>query len=112
MSRITEADLCYPKACKQKELCCLKASASADYTWALGIEILKRRKHLFFKRKNNVHLLVLRFNIQVNNFLVLLGWNHRFLGINQYYEQLMCLAQGHKPGTLSHRGPSRFLVDL
>ena len=39
-------------------------------------------------------LIVLRFNIPVNNFSVMLGWSNRFLGINQYCGELKCLAQG------------------
>ena len=40
-------------------------------------------------------LFVLRFNSPVNNLSVMLGWSHCFLGLNQYCEELMCLAQGH-----------------
>ena len=40
-------------------------------------------------------LFVLRFNVPVNNFSVMLGQNHCFLGINQYPGVLVCLAQGH-----------------
>ena len=40
------------------------------------------------------YLFVLRFNIPVNNFSVISGWNHHFLGIDQYSGELMCLAQG------------------
>ena len=37
----------------------------------------------------------LRFNIPINDFSVMLGWSHRFLGIYQYLGSLKCLAQGH-----------------
>ena len=45
------------------------------------------------------NLVVLRFNIPVNSFSVMLGWSHRFLGINQYSRELMSLAQGHNTVT-------------
>ena len=34
-------------------------------------------------------------NVPVNNFSLMLGWNHRFLGITSTFGELMCLAQGH-----------------
>ena len=37
-------------------------------------------------------LFVLSFN---NNFSVMLGQSHHFLGFNQYFRELMWLAQGH-----------------
>ena len=43
----------------------------------------------------NYFLFVLRFNVQVNNFSLILGWNNHFLVINQYCGELKCLAQGH-----------------
>ena len=66
---------------------------------------------------------VLKFNILVNKFSVLLGWIHHFLGISQYSGEFMCLAQGHdtvpqwglSPGPLDLEsdalplGPSHFL---
>ena len=40
-------------------------------------------------------LFVLRFNVPVNNFSVMLGLSHRFLCINyQYFRGVKCLAQG------------------
>ena len=41
-----------------------------------------------------VCLFVLGLNISVSNFSVMLGWSQRFLGINQYCRESMCLAQG------------------
>ena len=35
-------------------------------------------------------------NVPVNIFSVVSGRSHRFLGINQYSEELMCRAQGYK----------------
>ena len=43
---------------------------------------------------------LLRFNVQVNNFSVMSGRSHCFLGFNQYSRELMCLAQGHNMVTL------------
>ena len=45
-------------------------------------------------RPENV-VFVLRFNVPVYNFSVMLGRGHRFLDINQYSKEIMCLAQGH-----------------
>ena len=64
---------------------------------------------------NNLNItgfLVLRFNVPVNNFSVMLGRNHRFLGINQYFRELMCLAQEDNRVTLVGIEPrtSRFGV--
>ena len=57
-------------------------------------------------------LLVLRFNVPVNNFSVMSGRSVRFLGFNQvqYSGELICLAQGHNMLTLSGIKPktSRF----
>ena len=39
-------------------------------------------------------LFVLGFNILINNCSVMSGRSHRFLGINQYSQQFMYLAQG------------------
>ena len=38
---------------------------------------------------------MLRLNVPVNNFSVMSGRSHRFLGINQYFRGVKCLAQGH-----------------
>ena len=46
------------------------------------------------------HCFILRFNVPVNNFAVMLGRSHRFLGFNKYSRELMCLAQGHNSMTL------------
>ena len=43
-----------------------------------------------------VCLFMLRLNIPVNNFSVMLGWSHHFLGLYyQYFRRIKCLAQGH-----------------
>ena len=59
-----------------------------------------------------VCLFVLRFNVPVNNFSVMSGRSHRFLGLNQYSRESMCLAQGHNTVTLVWIEPraSRFGV--
>ena len=51
---------------------------------------------------------ILRLNVPVNNFSVLSGRSHRFLG----FRELMCLAQGHNTVTLEGIKPrtSRFRV--
>ena len=57
-------------------------------------------------------LFVLRFNVPVNNFSVMLGRSHRYLGIKQYSGELMCFAQGHNTVILVGIEPmtSRFEV--
>ena len=50
--------------------------------------------------KIDVCLFVLRFNVPVNNFSVMSGRSHHFLGFNLYPRELMCLAQGHNTVTL------------
>ena len=52
--------------------------------------------------KLSSHLFILRLNVPVNNFSVMSGWSQRFLGINQYCREFMCLAQGHN--TVPHVG--------
>ena len=47
----------------------------------------------------SLYLLVFRFNIPVNNFLVMLGQSRHFLGINLYLKELMCLVW------ISNQGP-------
>ena len=42
-----------------------------------------------------VCLFLLRLSMPVNNFSVMSGGSHRFLGFNQYSRELMYLAQGH-----------------
>ena len=42
-----------------------------------------------------IYLFILRFIVHVNNFSVMLGRGHHFLGFNQYSRELMCLAEGH-----------------
>ena len=37
----------------------------------------------------------LRFNVPVNKFSVISGRSYCFLGLNQHFGELMCLAQGH-----------------
>ena len=51
------------------------------------------------------YLFVLRFNVPVNNFSVMSGRSHRFLGIDQYSRESMCLAQGHNTVTLVGTNP-------
>ena len=57
-----------------------------------------------YKRKvmsgGKLILFVLMFNVPVNNFSVMSGRSHRFLGFNQYSRELMCLAQEHNTVTL------------
>ena len=57
-------------------------------------------------------LFVLRLNVPVKNFSVMSGRSQSFLGFNQYFRELMCLAQGHN--TVPHVGieprTSRFEV--
>ena len=53
---------------------------------------------VFFWNKSDVYCIVLFvfwFNVPVNNFSVMSGRSHRFLGNKQYSSELMCLAQGH-----------------
>ena len=38
---------------------------------------------------------LIELNVTVNNFSVMLGRSHRFLGITSTFGELMCLAQGH-----------------
>ena len=54
----------------------------------------------------------IEFNVPINNFSVMSGWNHSFLRINQYSGELMCLAQGHNVVPLAGIKPrtSRFRV--
>ena len=53
-----------------------------------------RRTYLVSSRQWLVVLVVLRLNVPVNNFSVMSGRSHRFLG-NQYFRGVKCLAQGH-----------------
>ena len=66
------------------------------------------------RQKGTMHyaFVLLRFNVSVNNFSVMSGRSHRFLGLNQYSRELMCLAQGHNTVTLVGIEPrtSRFGV--
>ena len=47
-------------------------------------------------------LFVLRLDVPVKNFSVMSGRSQSFLGFNQYFRELMCLAQGHN--TVPHVG--------
>ena len=40
-------------------------------------------------------LFVLRFKVPVNIFSVMSGWSQYFLGIEQYFGDIMCLTLGH-----------------
>ena len=62
--------------------------------------------------QKNLFVCVLRFSVPDNNFLVMSGQSHRFLGFNQYSRELICLAQGHNTVTLVGIAPrtSRFGV--
>ena len=41
----------------------------------------------------------LMLNVPVNNYSVMLGWNHRFLGITSTFGGKICFAQGHNTAT-------------
>ena len=49
----------------------------------------------FLQKIKTLCLYVVRLNFPVNNFSVMLGQSHHFFGINQYFGELICLAQGH-----------------
>ena len=55
-----------------------------------------------------VCLFVLRLNIPVNNFSVMSGRSHRFLGtvINQYFRGEKCLAQRHNMAAVGFEPPT------
>ena len=55
---------------------------------------------LLFLWTSLIGLFVLRFNVPVNNFSVMSGRSHRFLGFNQYSRESMYLPQGHNTVTL------------
>ena len=42
--------------------------------------------HLY--ESTHVSSVWLLFNVPINNFSVMVGWRHRFLGINQYFGEL------------------------
>ena len=44
---------------------------------------------------NDVCLFVLRFKVSINNFSVMSGGSHSFLGFNRHSGEFLCLAQGH-----------------
>ena len=52
------------------------------------------------------HSFVLRLNVPVNNFSVMSGWSHRFLGINQYFRGVKGLAQGHNTAAVGFEPPT------
>ena len=51
-------------------------------------------------------LFVLRLNVPVNNFSVMSGRSHRFLGINKYFRGVKCLAQGHNTAAVGIEPPT------
>ena len=51
-------------------------------------------------------LFVLRFNVPVNNFSVMSGWSHHFLGIYQYFRGVTCLAQGDNMAEVGFEPPT------
>ena len=51
-----------------------------------------------------------RFNIKVNNFFVVEGWSHCFLGINKLSRELMCLAQLYNCVEPRFRGYKTFFM--
>ena len=58
---------------------------------------------------NVFYLFVLRLNVPVNNFSVMSGRSHRFLGswvINQYFRGVKCLAQGHHTAAVGIEPPT------
>ena len=59
-----------------------------------------------------VCLFVLRFNVPVNNVLVMSGRSHRFQGFNEYSREFMCLAQGHNEATHVGIDPVAVVVEL
>ena len=65
-----------------------------------GVIINENKEQLFDLMVIVIVVFFVKFNIPINNFSVMSGRSHRFLGINQYFRELMCLAQGHK--TVTH----------
>ena len=59
----------------------------------LVFNVLVKNENKFYEI--DICLFDLRFNVQVNIFSVMSKRSHRFLGFNQYYRELTCLAQGH-----------------
>ena len=59
---------------------------------------------------NRAFLLVLRFTIPVNSFSVMSEQSYCFLGVNQYYEDLMCLAQGHNQSLVGTEPLNQFRI--
>ena len=70
------------------------------------IREVHRRRHKFW--------FVLMFNVPVNNFSVLLGLSHRFLGITSTFRESKCFfAQGHNAAEVGFEPTtSRFGVRL
>ena len=58
-----------------------------------------------------VCLMVLRLNFPVNNFSVMSGRSHHFLGITSIFGGVKCLAQGHNTAEVGFEPPtSRYRV--
>ena len=70
--------------------------AVAWSTFSNEIPFTLKTLSLILKKKKKI---VLRLNVPVNNFSVMLGRSQFLLGINQYCRELMCLAQGHNTVT-------------
>ena len=51
-------------------------------------------------------LFVLKLNVPVNNFSVMSGRSHRFLGNNQYVWGVKCLAQGQNTAAVGFESPT------
>ena len=72
------------------------------YIQCVNVNILLHRGVVVEMKSNRfikICVFVLWFSVPVNNFSVMSGQNHHFLGINQYKSKLMCLAKRHDPGT-------------
>ena len=61
--------------------------------------------YFVLRSKDFVCLFVLRLNIPVNNFSVMSGWSHRFLGITSTFRGVKCLALESDTLPQSHHAP-------